>query len=270
MTKIVITGSQGRVGKALLALAPQFPEIKIVGEIGKGDDLNKVISRCDVVIDFSSYDATLDFAKICARNRKAMVIGTTGHTKADRTQIHHLKSQIPIVWSSNYSIGLNKFFALVRLAAQTLGSEFDVEILEMHRRQKKDAPSGTAKEFFEILKKVREEQLETNVIAQQGRPEGIVDERNPAEIGIHSVRGGGVICDHTVFFAAPGDMVELKHRVITRETFARGALAAAVWVAGQNPGLYDMQDVLGLSESHSHRDDEHHFAPSPEHTLVTH
>jgi len=270
MTKIVITGSQGRIGQALLATAPQFPQLEIVGKIDLDDDLNTIISRCDVVIDFSFHRATLDFAKICARNRKAMVIGTTGHTNAEKTQILNLKSQIPIVWSSNYSIGVNALFGLVRQMAKTLGPEFDIEILEMHHKHKKDAPSGTAKTFFEILKEVREEQLERHVTAKQGRPEGIVGERDQAEIGIHSMRGGDVICDHTVIFAAPGDVVELKQRATSRETFARGALQAASWVVRQNPGLYDMQDVLGLNESHSQRNDERYYAASPAHVLVPH
>jgi 4-hydroxy-tetrahydrodipicolinate reductase len=270
MTKIIITGSQGRIGRALLAAAPQFPQLDIVGKIGRGDDLNTVISRCDVVIDFSFHRATLDFAKICARNRKAMVIGTTGHTDTEKAQIQNLKSQIPIVWSSNYSIGVNALFGLVRKMAKMLGPEFDVEILEMHHKHKKDAPSGTAKTFFKILKEVREEQLERNVIAKQGRPEGIGGERDQAEIGIHSMRGGDVICDHAVIFAAPGDVVELKQRATSRETFARGALQAALWVVRQNPGLYDMQDVLGLNESLSQHDGEHSYAASPAHALVTH
>lgn len=268
MTKIVITGPQGRIGQALLAVAPQFPELKIVGEIGRNDDLNAIISQCDVVIDFSFHRATLEFAKVCARHRKAMVIGTTGHTNAEKTQIQSLKSQIPIVWSSNYSVGVNALFALVRKMAITLGPEFDVEILEMHHNRKKDAPSGTAKAFFEILKKVREEQLEKDVIAKQGRPEGVIGERNSAEIGIHSMRGGDVICDHTVIFAAPGDVVELKQHATSRETFARGALRAALWVARQSPDLYDMQDVLGLRESVTQQSEEHDYSPTR--TLVTH
>jgi 4-hydroxy-tetrahydrodipicolinate reductase len=267
MTKIVITGSQGRIGRALLATAPQFHHLKIVGEVGRGDDLNAVISRCDVVIDFSFHRATPDFAKICAKNRKAMVIGTTGHTDTERTQIQNLATEIPIVWSSNYSRGVNVLFWVARQVAETLGPDFDVEILEKHHNQKKDAPSGTANTFFEILRDVRKEQLGDSIEAQYGRV-GITGGRKPTEIGIHSMRAGDVICDHTVFFAAPGDVVELSQRATSRETFARGALAAAIWVAKRNPGLYDMLDVLGLKKS-SHKVEESLYASSEPRELVT-
>jgi 4-hydroxy-tetrahydrodipicolinate reductase len=243
MTRIIITGSKGRMGQALLACAARIPELEVVGQIDQGDDLRSVIGRGEVVIDFSLHDATAGIAALCAENKKALVIGTTGHADAERSQIANRKSQIPIVWSSNYSTGVNALFWLTRKAAEILGPGFDLEIVEVHHRLKKDAPSGTARTLAEILAEVRKLQLEK--VARHGRV-GIVGERTAAEIGIHSVRGGDVVGDHTVMFATVGERLELTHRASSRETLANGALRAAQWVVKQKPGLYDMQDVLGL------------------------
>ncbi len=227
----------------LLACASNFPELQVTGQIDQGDDLKSVIGNADVVIDFSSHSATASLAKTCAEHKTAMVIGTTGHAKEDRAAISGFSNQIPIVWSSNFSTGVNVLFWLTRKAAEILGTGFDLEVVEMHHRLKRDAPSGTAKTLAEILAKVRNEQLEK--VARYGRS-GIVGERTSTEIGVHSVRGGDVVGDHTVIFAGLGERLELTHKASTRETFANGALRAALWVARQPPGLYDMQDVLGL------------------------
>jgi len=241
--KIIITGAKGRMGRALLACAANFRETEVVGQIDLGDDLRKIIGQGDVVVDFSAHSATPGIAELCANHKKAMVIGTTGHSDAERSQISDLKSQIPIVWSSNYSTGVNALFWLTRKAAEILGPDFDLEIVEMHHRLKKDAPSGTAKSLAEILAAVRRQQLDKSV--RYGR-QGMVGERTATEIGIHSVRGGDVVGDHTVIFAANGERLELTHKASSRETFANGALRAAQWVVKQKPGLYDMLDVLGL------------------------
>src|ERR1044071_7925231 len=243
MTKIIITGSKGRMGKALLACAPQHREIEVVGQIDQGDDLGGVITRGDVVIDFSSHAATAGIAGLCAKHKKALVIGTTGHGDSDQSAIRNLQSEIPVVWSSNFSTGVNTLFWLTRKAAEILGPGYDLEITEMHHRLKKDAPSGTAKSLAEILAAVRRQHLTR--VARHGR-EGIVGERTAEEIGIHSVRGGDVVGDHTVIFATTGERLELTHTASSRDTFANGALRAAKWVVTQAPGLYDMQDVLGL------------------------
>lgn len=243
MTKAIITGSKGRMGKALLACAPSHHEIEVVGQIDEGDDLAAVLTRGDVVLDFSSHTATAAIAGLCAKQKKALVIGTTGHGDSDQSAIRNLQSEIPIVWSSNFSTGVNTLFWLTRKAAEILGPDYDLEIVELHHRLKKDAPSGTAKSLAEILAAVRRQQL--GKVARHGR-EGIVGERTAEEIGIHSVRGGDVVGDHTVIFATPGERVELTHKASSRETFAHGALRAALWVVGRKPGLYDMQDVLGL------------------------
>jgi 4-hydroxy-tetrahydrodipicolinate reductase len=231
------------MGQALVACAPGHPDLKIVGQIDQGDDIKTVIESGDVVIDFSFHNATAGIAELCVKHRKALVIGTTGHSDAERSQISNFKSQISIVWSSNYSTGVNTLFWLTRKAAEILGPGFDLEILEMHHRMKKDAPSGTAKSLAEILAAVRKEQLEK--VARHGRV-GIVGERTSSEIGVHSIRGGDVVGDHTVIFANAGERLELTHKASSRDTFANGALRAAQWVVKQKPGLYDMQDVLGL------------------------
>lgn len=243
MTKIIITGSKGRMGQALIGCAARIPELQITGQIDKGDDLGAVIGKCDAVIDFSLHSATPEVADVCAAHKKALVIGTTGHSEAEQSAIKNQKSKIPIVWSSNYSTGVNTLFWLTRKAAEILGPGFDLEIIEMHHRMKKDAPSGTAKSLAEILAEVRKQQL--GEVARHGRV-GIVGERTASEIGIHSIRGGDVVGDHTVIFANTGERLELTHKASSRDTFANGALRAAQWVVRQKPGIYDMQDVLGL------------------------
>ena len=243
MTKLIITGSKGRMGRALVACAANFPDLEILGQIDQGDDLRSVIREGDVVVDFSSHTATPDIAALCAEHKKALVVGTTGHSDVSRSLIAGCQSQIPIVLSANFSTGVNTLFWLTRKAAEILGPAFDLEIVEVHHRLKRDAPSGTARTLAEILAKARGRQLDQ--VARYGRS-GIVGERTSEEIGIHSVRAGDVVGDHTVIFAGIGERLELTHKAASRETFANGALRAARWVVAQKPGLYDMQDVLGL------------------------
>jgi 4-hydroxy-tetrahydrodipicolinate reductase len=243
MTKVIITGAKGRMGQALVSCAKNFRDLEIVAAINRGDDLAADIAKSDVVIDFSSHSATPGIVELCVKNKKAIVIGTTGHSDVEQSAIRNSQSAIPMVWASNFSTGVNTLFWLTRKAAEILGTDFDLEIIEMHHRLKKDAPSGTAKSLAEILAEVRQRQLEK--VARHGRV-GIVGERTAAEIGIHSIRGGDVVGDHTVIFANSGERVELTHKASSRDTFASGALRAVLWVVKQNPGLYDMQDVLGL------------------------
>jgi 4-hydroxy-tetrahydrodipicolinate reductase len=243
MIKVIITGSKGRMGQMLIACARNIHGLEVVGQVDQGDDLAGVIGGGDVVVDFSAHSATLGVAQLCAKHRKALVIGTTGISDADTVAIKKLKTKIPMVWAANYSTGVNTLFWLTRKAAEILGPDFDLEVVEMHHRLKKDAPSGTAKTLAEILADVR--QLHLNEAARHGRV-GIVGARTPGEIGIHAIRGGDVVGDHTVIFANVGERVELTHKASSRETFANGALRAAQWLVKQKPGLYDMQDVLGL------------------------
>jgi len=243
MTKIIITGSKGRMGQALAACAKNFRDAEIAGQIDKDDDLAAVIANGDVVVDFSAHTATPAVAALCARHQKPLVIGTTGHTDTDKFDITKVIAKIPVVWASNFSTGVNTLFWLTRKAAEILGPDFDLEVVEMHHRHKRDAPSGTAKTLAEILARARS--LHLADAARHGRT-GITGERKPSEIGIHSIRGGDVVGDHTVIFANTGERVELTHKASSRDTFANGALRAALWVVKQKPGLYDMQDVLGL------------------------
>jgi len=237
MSRIIITGAKGRMGQALVSCAKNFRELHIAAQIDKGDDLPDAVTRGDVVVDFSTQTATADIAGLCARHKKAMVIGTTGHTSAERNEVLKFKTKIPMVWTSNFSTGVNTLFWLTRKAAEILGPDFDLEIIEMHHRMKVDAPSGTAKSLAQILAEVRKQHLDK--VARHGRLG--IGERAPGEIGIHSLRGGDVVGDHTVVFAANGERLELTHKASSRDTFANGALRAALWVVKQKPGLYDMR-----------------------------
>ena len=243
MTKVIINGSKGRMGAALIACAARIRDIEITAELDQGDELRDVIEGCDAVIDFSFHTVTAPTAAICAKYKKPLVIGTTGHTEAEKSQIMTCKTHVPMVWASNYSTGVNTLFWLTRKAAEILGPSFDLEVVEMHHRHKKDAPSGTATTLLEILAGVRKLQLKQAL--RHGR-QGITGERTKDEIGIHALRGGDVVGDHTVIFANDGERVELTHKASSRDTFANGALRAAQWVVGKSPGIYTMQDVLGL------------------------
>jgi 4-hydroxy-tetrahydrodipicolinate reductase len=243
MTKIILTGAKGRMGQAIDACASRQSQFQIVGRVDKGDDLRAVIAQGEVVIDFSSHAATPAVAALCAEHKKALVIGTTGHNDSETFAIRQAIAGLPVVWASNFSTGVNTLFWLTRRAAEVLGPGFDLEVVEMHHRHKHDAPSGTAKTLVESLARVRHLQLPQ--AARHGRA-GLTGERSPDEIGVHSLRGGDVVGDHTVIFSTAGERLELTHRASSRETFAHGALRAAQWVVKQPPGLYDMQDVLGL------------------------
>ena len=243
MTRLIINGYKGRMGQALIACAARIPSLQVAGKVDTGDNLADVIDHGDVVVDFSFHEASAGIAELCAKHKKAYVLGTTGHTDAEKSKIHGFRTAIPIVFAANYSTGVNTLFWLTRKAAEILGPSFDLEVVEMHHRMKKDSPSGTAMKLAEILAEVRQEQLAK--IIRHGR-EGIVGERTSTEIGMHAVRGGDVMGDHTVIFASNGERLELVHKVSSRDTLANGALRAAEWVAQQKPGLYDMQDVLGL------------------------
>ena len=230
------------MGQMLAACGEAMDGIDIIAGVDEDDDLSALIGDCDAVIDFSLHSATATCAALCAKHGKALVIGTTGHTDEDKTKILNHKTEVPIVWASNYSTGVNTLFWLTRKAAEILGPDFDLEVVEMHHRHKVDAPSGTAATLGEILLKVRQQQKD---VLRHGR-EGIVGARTDEEIGMHSLRGGDVVGDHTVIYAGAGERLELTHKAASRETFANGALRAAEWAVQQSPGLYDMQNVLGL------------------------
>jgi len=238
--RILLHGAKGRMGQAIAAAAPAAG-VAVVG-VDQGDDPAPLVPQVDVVVDFSFHSATAGIAALAARHGKPLVIGTTGHTEAEKAAIRKATAGIPVVWAGNYSIGVNLLNSLVRRATRVLGDGWDVELVEMHHRLKKDAPSGTAEKLLEILRderKVGADQL------RHGRS-GLVGERTPSEIGVHALRGGDVIGDHTVLFASDGERLELTHKASSRTIFAQGALRAARWVVGKPAGLHGMEAVLGL------------------------
>lgn len=240
--RVLLLGAKGRMGQAISAAAAQA-EVEIVAALDIGDDIAVHIGECDAVIDFSHPNSSSELSRACREAKKPAVIGTTGHSKEERAAIDALAQSVPVVLAPNFSVGVNTLFWLARKAAEMLGDDFDLEISEMHHRLKKDAPSGTAKKLAEILCEVRGLDYGKNV--QHGR-DGLVGERPAKEIGMHSIRGGDVVGDHTVTFAGAGERLELTHKAASRETFALGALRAAKWIAGKPPALYSMEDVLGL------------------------
>jgi 4-hydroxy-tetrahydrodipicolinate reductase len=238
---ILLNGAQGRMGRAIAGAAPDR-NAEITGSIDLDDDAAPHVANCAVIIDFSLPEATQGIAELAAANGKPIVIGTTGHSPQEKDSIGALSSKIPMVWAGNYSTGVNLLFHLTRIAAEALGEDFDSEVVEAHHRLKQDAPSGTAERLLEILREGRG--LDADSVTH-GRS-GITGERPRDQIGSHSLRGGDVVGDHMVWFAGEGERIELTHRATDRKIFAEGALRAAHWVVKQSPGLYSMQDVLGL------------------------
>jgi len=223
--RVLLVGAAGRMGKTVLDLAAADPKIDIVAQCDLGDRIESVMKTCDVVVDFSHAAAIDEICRAASQHGKALVIGTTAHSQEQRRAIEKAAESLPIVFASNFSIGVNVLFWLTRKAAELLGQDFNPEIIETHHKMKKDAPSGTAKTLAEILKAAQ---------------------KNENQIPIQSIREGEVVGEHTVIFSGPNERLELVHRATSREIFARGALRAASWVMGKPPGLYSMQDVLGL------------------------
>ena len=222
--RVTLIGARGRMGQTIVDLARSDPKIDIVAQCDLGDAIGPAIKNCNVAIDFSNSSAIEEICGAALQHRKALVIGTTGHSVEQRALIEKAAKSVPIVFASNFSVGVNALFALTRRAAEIFSSEFAPQIVETHHKMKKDAPSGTAKTLGEILKEV----LKT-------------------EIPIESIREGDVVGEHTVTFAGPSERLELTHRADSREIFARGALRAAQWIVGKRAALYSMQDVLGIS-----------------------
>lgn len=231
------------MGQAVTATAEADPEVTAERRIDVGDDLISNLTPCDAVVDFSFHGFTRELLSACTAQQKLLVIGTTGHDAETETCIREAAQHIPIVFAPNFSVGVNTLFWLTRKAAEILGSDFDLEVVEMHHNKKIDAPSGTARRLSEILCEVENRSYAADV--RHGRF-GNVGARTRREIGMHAVRGGDVVGDHTVIFAAQGERVELTHKASSRFTFAQGAVRAVKWLRGKSPGLYDMEDVLEL------------------------
>jgi 4-hydroxy-tetrahydrodipicolinate reductase len=243
--RVLLVGAAGRMGQAIERAAEGLDGIDIVGRCNRGDTIESALAGCDVAINFSHADATEQNCSACVSAAKPMVIGTTGHSSAQTESIERAAKRIPIVLAANFSVGVNTLFWLTRKAAELLGEGFDIEIVETHHRLKKDAPSGTAKRLAQILATARA--LDTEADIAHGR-HGLIGPRRAKEIGMHAIRAGDVVGEHTVLFAASGERLELTHKASSRETFAVGALRAARWLRERSPGLYSMEDVLGLAE----------------------
>ncbi len=264
--KAIVAGAAGRMGRTITNLIFQHPEIDLVGAfehpehpaVGKDvgeiigipktgiiieNSLEKVIEKGDVLIDFTFHKASLEHARINAKYKKAMVLGTTGFTKEELEEVHNLaKENFPLVQDYNMSLGVNLLCKLVEITARILSEGYDIEIIEAHHRMKKDAPSGTALKLANIIAKVLNRTEENFRFCR----EGMIGERPSQEIGIQTIRAGDIVGEHTVLFAGIGERIELTHKASSRETFARGALKAVLWVVGKEPGVYNMWDVLGL------------------------
>ncbi|AKL98134.1 4-hydroxy-tetrahydrodipicolinate reductase [Endomicrobium proavitum] len=255
--KIIICGAAGRMGQAILSVAKADENVQVVGAfeydgssaIGSGtprvapiSDLEKVLPQADALIDFTSPDSALKNLKAAKKYKIPVVIGTTGFIDEQKNEIAEIAKSIPVVMSPNMSIGVNLLFKLVDEVAKKI-PDYDIEIVELHHNKKKDAPSGTAAKLAEVAAKGIGKKIES--VGVYGR-HGIIGTRNQDEIGVMSVRAGDIVGDHTVYFAGPGERIELTHRAHSRDTFAAGAVRAAKWLKGKQPGLYDMQDVLEL------------------------
>ncbi|NIT30166.1 MAG: 4-hydroxy-tetrahydrodipicolinate reductase [Armatimonadetes bacterium] len=266
MVKIAVAGVRGRMGSRIATLVHKTEGLELAGafevgghpDIGKdigtllglgslgvniSDNIEQVLETSDVVIDFTSPAPTIAHVKAAVRKGKAMVIGTTGFSPEELTEFKGQAAMIPCVFASNMSLGINLLLKVVADVAKSLGEDYDIEIVEAHHRMKKDAPSGTALALARSLANAMGWDLQE--VANFSR-EGMIGERKKQEIGIQTIRAGDIVGEHTVLFGGMGERIEISHRASSRETFARGALRAALWIKGKPIGIYDMQDVLGL------------------------
>lgn len=243
MIKLGITGASGRMGQTLIRLAAETAGVTLAAVCDRTGDPRALFAAGDVVIDFTSREASLLHAKLAAETGKALVIGTTGFTEDEKNQLRAFAKEAPILWSANMSIGVALLSQLVEQAARSLSEEYDIEIVEMHHKHKIDAPSGTALLLGEAAAKGRGVALNDKRVSTR---DGHTGPRNPGDVGFAALRGGDVVGDHTVMFAGEGERIELSHKASSRDIFARGAIRAAEWLTKQKPGFYTIRDVLGL------------------------
>jgi len=264
--KIAIAGAAGRMGRALIEAVHEAEGVELAGALERPDhpllgkdagevagigplgvplsaDREAVAGGCEVLIDFTLPESTVADVAACREAGCAMVIGTTGLSPEQQAAIREAAEAIPIVWAPNMSVGVNLCLKLLDLAARVLGDEVDIEIIEAHHRHKVDAPSGTALAMGEVVARALGRDLDE--VAVYGR-QGHTGERPREVIGFETIRAGDIVGEHTVMFAGIGERVEIAHKASSRMTFAKGAVRAARWLEGRPPGLYDMQDVLGL------------------------
>ncbi|MBF0472249.1 MAG: 4-hydroxy-tetrahydrodipicolinate reductase [Nitrospirae bacterium] len=266
MIKIAVAGVAGKMGRRIADLCLAHEMVKLSGAfetsvnptigldvcvmtgsktcgVTISDNISDAMKNSDVLIDFTSIESTLQNARYCAENKKAIVIGTTGFSSDQIGIIRGLGEKIPIVMAPNMSVGVNLLLKVLAQVASVLGDEYDIEIIEAHHRLKKDAPSGTALKMAEVIaKSVNRDLDEVGVYSRKG----IIGERTKKEIGIQTIRAGDIVGEHTVLFGGIGERIEISHKVSSRDTFAKGAIRAAIWLGDKTKGFYDMQDVLGL------------------------
>lgn len=266
MVKAIVSGVAGRMGSRIVHLMEAAPGIELVAAVEHPDHpaveldvgevvglprkgivvrgaLEEVLGQGDVIIEFTHPEPTLAHLKLAAEAGKAMVIGTTGLTPEQVQELQWLATRTRVVFAPNMSVGVNLMFKVCEMIAGVLGGDYDVEIVEAHHRLKKDAPSGTALKLAQVIAQALGRDLDK--VGVYGR-KGLIGERPPEEIGIMTVRAGDIVGEHTAIFCGIGERLEVIHRAHSRDNFARGAITAAKWVVNQEPGLYDMQDVLGL------------------------
>ena len=254
MVKVVVCGASGRMGQTIGRMVNESKDLELVGginlkpgsffgvEIVETKNAEPLLkkTKTDVLIDFTVANAAVENVKMAARNNVALVVGTTGFTPEQRREMEEaIKGHVPAVISSNFSVGVNIFWQLIRDAGRLL-KDYDIEVFEAHHRNKKDAPSGTAKTILQILDE------EAGIRKKMYGREGMTERQN--EIGVHVIRGGDIVGDHKVMFSKNFETIELSHRAYDRSVFATGALHAARWVVGKKPGIYGMNDVLGLKK----------------------
>ena len=268
MIRVTVAGIAGRMGSILAKLVVNTTDMELVGateDVGHaliGENVSDLIGRrglgvrvtdriqdalleADVLLDFTAPKSSMAALEICVKNRVAAVVGTTGFDPAQEKRIEKYAETIPIVSAPNMSLGVNLLARLVKQAAKALGPAYDIEMVEVHHRQKADSPSGTALMLAHTIADARALELEKALV--WGR-HGKTGARPDDQIGVMSLRAGDVVGEHTIMFCGPGERLELIHRAHSRETFAQGALRATRWVVGKSPGLYSMMDVLGLND----------------------
>lgn len=268
MINVIVAGAAGRMGQRIGYMISQHPELNyaaafeapgspaigndpgVMGGWGEAgikieEGLEAVIDKGDVIIDFTFHKATMEFAKIAASHKRAMVIGTTGLSAENLAELEKLSADFPCVQAPNMAVGVNVLFKLAEKTASILGDDYNIEIVELHHNKKKDAPSGTALKLAEMAAAgVNRDLAKVGVYERNG----IIGERTVEEIGVQTVRAGDIVGEHTIYFAGPGERIEITHRAHSRDNFAQGAAKAAAWVAGKKPGMYSMFDVLDLQD----------------------
>lgn len=268
MINVIIAGAAGRMGQRIAHMVDRHPELNYSGafeaaghpDIGRdagevalgrangaiiGEGLESVINDGEVIIDFTFHKATMEFARIAAKHNTAMVIGTTGLSSENLAELKTLAKDFPCVQAPNMSVCVNVLFKLVKKTAAILGDDYDIEIIEAHHNKKKDAPSGTALKLGEMAAEGVNRNLDEVAVLERS---GIIGERKEKEIGIQTIRAADIVGEHTVYFAGPGERIELTHRAHSRDHFAKGAATAAAWIVGKEAGVYSMFDVLGLTD----------------------